>query len=168
MAFNCKQFKNLIEETLLGFAPYMAKANAVNLLLGTAAVESAFGTYLKQLGRGPAVSVFQIEPATEKDIWENWLKFKPDLMKGLEEQFNVTGPNPKKLISDLGYAIVMARIFYLRKQEPIPHSDDIEALGRYWKTYYNTRLGKGTVDKFVSAFRKYVRCVRAEYPTQRK
>ncbi len=159
MAFNCAQFKRLIEDTLRGFASYMYSNSAVNLLLGTCAVESAFGTYLRQI-RGPAVGVFQVEPATERDIWENWLKFKPDLTQGLAEQFAVVGPSPNEMVRNLGYAIVMARIYYLRKKEPLPRADDLTELGQYWKTHYNTYKGKGTVDKFERAFRKYVRCVK--------
>jgi len=37
---------------------------AENLLLGTAAVESRMGTYLRQVGGGPALGIWQVEPVT--------------------------------------------------------------------------------------------------------
>lgn len=50
--------------------------DVVELLLLTCAAESAMGKYIMQVG-GPARGIFQMEPNTEKDIWENWLKYKP-------------------------------------------------------------------------------------------
>ena len=45
--------------------------NAVNLLMGTAAQESHLGKYRKQIGGGPALGIFQMEPATFNDIVNN-------------------------------------------------------------------------------------------------
>ena len=33
--------------------------------------------------------------------------------------------------------------------EALPEAGDIEGQGQYWKTHYNTPLGKGTVIKYV-------------------
>ena len=33
--------------------------------------------------------------------------------------------------------------------EALPEAGDIEGQGQYWKTHYNTPLGKGTVTKYV-------------------
>ena len=43
---------------------------AENLILGTALQESNL-RYLRQLGDGPARGVYQMEPATHDDIWDN-------------------------------------------------------------------------------------------------
>jgi hypothetical protein len=32
---------------------------------------------------------------------------------------------------------------------------DVDALGAYWKRHYNTRLGRGTVERFVEVFRRF-------------
>ncbi len=40
------------------------------LLLCTAAIESNCGYYIKQVD-GPALGIWQMEPATHDDIWEN-------------------------------------------------------------------------------------------------
>lgn len=51
MAFNCLQFRDLITRVLKEVALYSPAA--VNLLLGTAAQESGFGTYLRQVRDRP-------------------------------------------------------------------------------------------------------------------
>ena len=48
---------------------------AENLIMGTAAQESGF-TYIKQLGGGPALGMFQVEPATAEDILFRYLKIR--------------------------------------------------------------------------------------------
>lgn len=42
---------------------------------------------------------------------------------------------------------LFARLHYIRVPEPIP--DTIPDQARYWKRYYNTVAGKGTVDEYV-------------------
>ena len=49
---------------------------AENLVLGTAVTESRL-KYLKQLGKGPALGIFQMEPFTHNDIWRTHLWGKP-------------------------------------------------------------------------------------------
>ena len=51
------QLSYLIKETLTGIDKY--SIDALNLLLGTAAQESRFGHYIRQLGSGPALGIFQ-------------------------------------------------------------------------------------------------------------
>ena len=70
--FNKDQFQDLNNRVLSSIGLYSVEA--VYLLLGTCAVESNFGTYLKQKN-GPALGVFQIEPSTLIDIWENYLYY---------------------------------------------------------------------------------------------
>ncbi|MEE9541175.1 MAG: hypothetical protein V3V85_06750, partial [Candidatus Thorarchaeota archaeon] len=55
--------------------PGASREAAVNLLLGTVYQESTINgiTHLKQVG-GPALGIYQIEPDTEHDTWENYLE----------------------------------------------------------------------------------------------
>ena len=57
----------------------MGGSKAETLLLGTAKAESGL-IYLKQL-KGPALGLYQNEPKTHKDTWDNYLKYKPELAK---------------------------------------------------------------------------------------
>ena len=56
-----KQLKELIERVLRKVNLYSDAA--VDLLMLTAAQESACGKYIRQLGNGPALGIFQMEPA---------------------------------------------------------------------------------------------------------
>lgn len=144
------QLRGLIQETLPLIGLY--SVDAAELLMGTAAVESKLGYYIKQVG-GPARGIFQMEPDTEKDIWENFLFFK----QGLQDKMYKLGymhPNPELLVYDLRYQILMARLHYRRVPHALPTSTVGQA--RYWKVHYNTVAGKGTVEKYMDAYDYYV------------
>ena len=140
---------------------------AQQLLIGTCAVESN-AEFIAQLGNGPARGIFQMEPATHKDIWDNYLKYRPTyqdvaraLLSAMESEnfYNSNGGdgawgmiNNQSLTSNLLYQAVMCRIHYLRVSAPLPPANDLSALAAYWKQYYNTHLGAGTEQKFIDAF----------------
>ena len=151
--FNPDQFKSLVSSVCSKLD--LHSPAAVNLLLGTAAQESGFGTYLKQI-KGPALGVFQMEPATETDIWKNYLSFRAGLACRVIQVAEVSGPNVLHLSGNLIYQIALCRVHYLRKPEPMPSADDLPGLARYWKAYYNTPLGRGTADEFIENYRRYV------------
>lgn len=129
---------------------------AENLLIGTAFQESAGGTYLKQLGSGPACGIYQIEPATHDDCWDNYLRYRNELKRTIERLMTAEDWQ-SQLISNLSYSTAMARIVYLRKPEALPADpNDVHALAAYWKKHYNTFQGKGTVEEFVRNFPKTI------------
>lgn len=141
-------WRERIREALERVDPSMSSPEAVELLLGTAARESRlgkFGNSVAKHGIGP----FQIIKSTEKDIWENYLRYKPELRKRIIEATGETGPNPRALIDNFDYATAMARTVYKRTPEPLPAADDIQGQARYWKKYYNTAAGKGTVSGYM-------------------
>ena len=152
--FNKYQFKELIETALRKLNLYSEEA--VNLLLGTAAQESKFGTYLKQLGTGPAMGVFQMEPETEIDCWKNFLAYRAPLVQKIKDLCGITGPNPEALQWNLYYAIAMCRIKYYRSPKQLPAADDIPGLAVYWKMVYNSEHGKGTATEFIENYKRYV------------
>jgi len=155
MALDKKQLKDLIE-TVLNLLGMHSDA-AVNLLLGTAAQESHLGTYIKQIGDGPALGIFQMEPATEKDIWDNYIYFRPETENLVGDIAHVATPDSLHLQGNIIYQTVMARLHYRRKSESFPLADDELGLAAYWKNHYNTLKGKGTVEEFVYNYRKYVK-----------
>jgi hypothetical protein len=147
MAYNKHQLRELIVEVLQDHDLW--SETAVELLMLTAAVESNLGTFIKQT-RGPALGAFQMEPATHNDIWNNYLSYKREVLRG-----GFVRQSEKDLRTDLKYAILMARIHYLRVPERLPTSTSPKDLGKYWKKYYNTHLGKGTVEKAIEKYNKY-------------
>ena len=129
--------------------------SAENLLLGTAAMESLMGRYLRQV-QGPALGIFQMEPATHADIWDNFLIYRGDLSGSVIKLTVLHRPRTEQLVWNLQYATAMCRIHYLRVPEGLPDPDDVEGLAVYWKQYYNTHLGKGTVEQFMKHYTELV------------
>lgn len=146
---NKHQLRKLIAETLKEVDLYSHEAT--ELLMLTAAVESQGGEYIEQI-RGPANGIFQMEPATELDIWKNYLAYKPHL-KDKAEKFLLGTIEDEEEVWNLKYAIIMARLHYLRVPKPLPRS--ILGMAEYWKSYYNTYEGKGSVDKAIEAYETY-------------
>lgn len=133
---------------------------AENLVMGTAATESKLGTWIVQSGGGPALGIYQCEPATHIDLWQSWLRYRPEIANWLHDcvgngWWDETADRPRHgaLVSDLRYATAICRLCYRRVSEPLPEADDWAALGRYWKRHYNTSRGKGTVEHWMGAVR---------------
>lgn len=118
--------------------------SAVELLLFTCAVESDGGKYLKQI-EGPALGIYQMEPATYNDIWQNYIKTRTELLLILLSSFSVYSmPDEDRLIYDLRFATVMARLHYSRIPLKLPEPSDTIGLWEYYKVHYNTLHGSAT------------------------
>lgn len=145
------QLRRLIRETLQPIGLYSLPAE--ELLMLTAAVESNLGHYIYQV-RGPARGIFQMEPTTEKCLWDNFIKYKSEeLQEDISEYDTI---DEDDLSYNLAYQVIMARMHYLRVPKPLPRSHDRRALAQYWKDHYNTHLGRGTVEKALTKYGRYV------------
>lgn len=130
---------------------------AEELLLGTAVQESLNFTYREQVGGGPAVSYYQMEPATHDDIWENFLNYRETLAEQVRSLLTSSEADKIEELRDNDrYATAMARIHYLRVAESIPRAGDVRAQANYWKKYYNTPLGKGLPSEYITKWNRYV------------
>ena len=145
--------KETIETVLAQVGLYSEEA--VALLFGTAAHESGGFKYDRQLGGGPALSYFQIEPATLNDLYENWLMYRPEYLEMLEELRPIGCTREEALVESFEYAICAARLQYLRKPGALPAADDIPAQAAYYKLHWNTPEGKATEDDYIAAFHRY-------------
>lgn len=164
---NAQQFLDLVVKPALWNLPSNMQGHVAEcLLMGTAAQESHLCEYIAQLN-GPALGPFQIEPATHKDLYVNYLAFRPELRRALLHQAHrdCSDPNLERvdydrlhdeLITNLIYSAMVARLVYYRKPDPLPGSTDPHSLGEFWKEHYNTWQGKGTVDEFVSNYKRLV------------
>lgn len=126
---------------------------AEELLVLTAAQESRLGYYLHQEGGGPALGIYQMEPATHDDIWTHYLAFN----RSLGDSIRVYGSDAQSMVGNLYYATAMARAHYRRVKEGLPAADDIQGLARYWKEYFNTPSGKGTEAECIRNYRELVK-----------
>lgn len=148
------QLKSLIIIPALKYIN-MYSGSAVNLLLGTCAQESKMGQYLKQLGGGPALGIYQIEPDTHSDVLYNYIAYR----EKLRNRFSMLRTDLSydyNLMGNLHYSTAIARVIYYRAKGPLPPSGDIEGLAAYWKKHYNTDLGKGKVSDFINNYKRYI------------
>ena len=73
------------------------------------------------------------------------------------KRFQLTDNNldSKYWKGNLPFQIIMARLYYYRFSEALPAYDDIEGLAKYWKKYWNTELGAGTVGEAIVNYYRY-------------
>ncbi|MBT4083561.1 MAG: hypothetical protein HOD58_06290 [Gammaproteobacteria bacterium] len=152
---HCAHLRKQIIRPTLKFLDKWSPA-AENLLLGTAAQESQMGTYLRQIGGGPACGMFQIEPKTNRDVWNKYLKYRPDIAEKVSSFMYSGFDQDFMLVSSLPYATSIARLVYWRSPLPLPNANDVEGLAEMWKEVYNTKNGAGTEQEFVENYHRYV------------
>ena len=153
MGIDPNQLRSLIIQPALQAIGLWTPA-AEQLVLGTACQESMCGTYIKQLGKGPALGIYQMEPATHNDLHVNFLAFKRDLNVKVNN-LSLGIAKAEELIWNLNYATAMCRVHYFRIKAPLPAVHDIRAQARYWKKYYNTHLGAGTEEEYLKNWERY-------------
>lgn len=150
---NPRHFRTLIVRPVLTHLGLWSEA-AENLLVGTAIQESGL-RHLRQLGDGPARGVYQIEPATEADLWRSFLPARPALALRTAALVAAAPSRAEQLTTNLAYASAVARLVYLRRPEPLPGADDVAGLARYWKRHFNTEKGAGSVSAFILNYKEF-------------
>lgn len=170
---NIEQLRQLISDVLSRMdlhlkpsSPYCTP-EAIDLILGTACVESDCAHYIEQIN-GPALGIFQMEVATHDDIWHNYINHRQKIKVFMRGEIGETLLPVKSdsLRWNLSYAIMMTRLHYRRVSEPIPvlfnepfeqgdYDDGLLMLANYWKAYYNTHKGKGSIEDFITKWRKH-------------
>lgn len=127
---------------------------AEKLLVMIACHESMGFRFRKQIS-GPAVSFYQIEPATFTDVWDRYLG-RRQLKKANVVQFLPDDLTPIEAltISD-EFATSIARMKLYMVPEALPLATDDEGLARYAKKYWNSELGKATPEKYLNDFQIY-------------
>lgn len=126
---------------------------SVKLLMMIVAHESSCLKYSKQI-KGPAVSFFQMEPATYKYL-VGWLKSKrPRLLKSANDFSPIPSDYADEMILFPEYAIAIARLNFLRFSESIPDTD--EGIAKYAKKYWNTSAGKASWSDYLNAYNQFM------------
>ncbi|MCQ9155323.1 hypothetical protein [Acidomonas methanolica] len=133
-------------------------AAAVNLLAGTALAESG-AMWLRQKAGGPALGLWQMEPATHDDCWVNFLDWRrgSHLYEAVLASLGGDIARCGQLVSNLRYACAMARVKYYRAPPPLPRWDDPVGQALYHKSWYNTALGAADATANVPLFRQAIR-----------
>lgn len=144
---NLTQVKNSIIQPVLDTLPSaLTSPAALNLLAYTFLAESGGGEYVTQLGGGPALGPFQMEPATHDDCWRNYLDYEPVLADAGRRLACGSAPTAQQLAGNWLYAAFMCRIKYARSPLSLPAANDAAGLVAYWKQIYNSALGAGAAD----------------------
>lgn len=123
----------------------------VMLMIGTCCKESDF-FFRKQIGGGPALGIFQVEPDTALCNFRNYLQYNQRRFHQLTRiWFNIEAEIPyfEPTESDISWHLenndlfctIMARYKYLRDPDPIPHTASLQA--EYWHRVYKTEFGAG-------------------------
>lgn len=138
---------------LAAYDPRMYSEAAVSLMLGTAAAESKLGFNLVQEGNGPALGIFQMEPATHDDVWRYLDRPDKAELRKIVNSLTVKA-HESELVHNLIYATAMARIRYWYVSDPLPVTRSGQA--HYYKKHYNTPQGKGSPEKYLRDYEKYI------------
>jgi len=131
---------------------------AACLLFGTAAQESDSFRARRQYGfdynsDGGAFSLWQMERAAienglkqikQSECLED--KVAAMILWGVTTTFEQAKLAIQRSEGDL-FACILARLYYLRCPGAIPAT--IDGQGAYWKRYYNTVAGAGTVEQYI-------------------
>lgn len=173
--FNPQHVRDYVIRPVLAALSLPAPATAERLLMGTAAQESQF-THLKQIGGGPALGLWQMEPGTLFDLFDRFVsrqdRWEPirgflaaDVFypSGNRSVATALGLPPSRdflafsLQSNLPFACAMARLhYYARPFDMASLTPTALELANVWKQHYNTVLGKGKVTEFVDNYKRYV------------
>lgn len=131
---------------------------AENLMIGTALAESNLNV-VTQFGGGPGLSFLQIEPRTYDDIIKYLNRNDNKQLKDrvLSACFMEYFPKAECLTWNIRLSILIARLIYWRRPEPLPKADDVENLARTWKRFYNSERGKGTIEHFIKSYNDRLR-----------
>jgi len=131
------------------------------LVYGTGLVETGYNC-IDQLtpGPGPAYGPWQMEEPTHYDIWTNFLPGQSaNLRQSLLQMAGFgaeVSPPVTALHGNWFYAAAMCRIRYRRVPAPLPAPGDASAMAAYWKQWYNTPKGAGTIERALPLFQQAV------------
>ena len=127
---------------------------ARQILVVTAGVESGMGHYVRQLGNGPALNIYQMEKWVYEDDFKRvteWIERKqldiPEY-EVLVEQYAVA----EWTIRDNFAATVAARLHYWLVPHALPEAGNVEKIWLYYKSYWNSVLGDTDRGEFQKAW----------------
>ena len=110
-----------------------------NLLLGTAAQESQLGFHLKQ-GRRHGLGIYQIQPHTHREIWDEYLIDFPALaskVRGLASQRDFLDHPHSELATNLRYATAIAWLIYRAAHVYKVDETHVANMARLWHQHFH-------------------------------
>lgn len=130
--------------------------DAETLLVATAAFESGMGFRIK--GDRKRLGVFQISAQSHQRIWDHYLAKDPELaskVRGLASQREFLSHPHDELATNLRYTTAIAWMIYKRKERPLPQSNDLKAIAKYWRRHFHSRP-QASIDEFIKCYQSLV------------
>ena len=159
---NSLQVLTVIKDTLEQMGSKYAHEDAIMLVYRTGLVESKYEYLMQKGGDNIARGFFQCEPWVAVSLCNDYLKYRDGLLKKIADICHLdwsyfTNPDEDKwrsiLTTNIIAQIVVCRLHYWRVPKPLPKTLDDQAV--YWKAFYNSAKGSGTVEHFMEIVRKY-------------
>ena len=123
-----------------------AHNRGINLLLETAAAETCLGLYEDPTPGGAGMGLCQIDYIGFRDIQR---RTRPHIVKLIKKEFgyDITNVMHVDLINDPKLSFIFCRLHYRLRPEDIPNT--LRGRAEYWKQFYNSQAGKGTVEHYL-------------------
>jgi hypothetical protein len=143
--------------TCQALGPKLATPDACLLVTLTGVAESGLREIDQRTGPGdatlgPGYGLFQIEVGTYNSLLKDFLRYRPAL-DGALRQFLAPEPSAiMQLATNLAFGAAVCRLRYYWRPEPRP-GFELRAMAEYWKRFYNSAAGKGTVEGFIAKTR---------------
>jgi hypothetical protein len=149
-----KQLRKLIRTVLIDMVArspmnLYKSEDPVELLMLTSAQETHCGRYIEQV-KGPALGIFQMEPASFESLVRSF-RFRM-----LLDNYDIPEiPDLEELSGNIILQIASARLYYFRVPYPLPSKDNVLEMATYYKKWWNTYLGKATIESAIDSYNKY-------------
>lgn len=127
----------------------MASASADAISLGTACQESNF-RWIAQTPTGPALGLWQMEPATHDDLFRNYLAYNTKLRDAVMSFSCSAMSTQQQLAGNALYAAACCRAQFFRAPETLPAANDVDGMAHLWKVRWNSVSGAGTEAQFIA------------------
>ena len=136
----------------------MLSMDALGLMMGTGAIESALGGALIQrtaqgnIVTGGGLGWLQMQPNAHDDCWNVVIRPTIGRPGNFSKLFPYQDAPASLMCTDLLYAAMMCRAQYSRFAEPLPAYTDSVAVYNYYKKYWNTGAGASTLEKWTAVY----------------
>ena len=156
---NLQQVLNVWVKPALDYFPEgLNTPNRQQFMLAIGCIESGY-QYIQQID-GPALGFWQMEEFTFYDCIENFLNYQSIFTPGWNRLSGLQATQDPAEVAQMinwqriGYncrfACYMAAIKIYRAPPALPAFNDFQGMAQYWKTYYNTSQGAGTIEEAVA------------------
>lgn len=142
-----------VKPALAALPPALNTLARQQLVLGIGNKETQY-RYIRQIGGGPALGFWQMEPATHDDLWSNFIRYRPQIQAALLRILAGAKPDPARLVDHPVYAAAVSGVDIYRSKDPLPPANDPSAQAGFWKRNYNTDEGAGVAAEAVPFFRE--------------